>query len=522
MVSSRAKLIVAVSLLSGVWSQAVHGQAPASTPAAFDIMDATIEGIHAAMKSGSLSCVALVQGYLARIKAYDQAGPKLNAIQNVNPAAVALAGELDAKLKSGGPLGRLHCIPVLVKDQVETNFMPTTYGSALFKTFVPARNATIVEKMLAEGAIILAKTNLGEFAAGGSGSAFGDCHNAYDPARHASGSSCGSGIAVTANFGTVGIGEDTAGSIRGPASHSNLVALKPTLQLVSRFGAMPQGPSRDTLGPITRTVRDNALLLDVLAGFDSKDPITAASDRHVPKSYADGLARDGLKIMRIGVLRLSLSKDANPDAADFKEVRAILGRVAQEMAALGAEVIDPVEVPGLFDLMQASGSTPSTYETAAAIDAYLAGHPNAPVKTYREIAESPLVVESRRKALRDDIGQSPDDPTFLKQLQVRETLRAAIMKVMAEQRLDAFLYPSFDHGPPLLPKVAAGSNRLMASFTGFPALAIPGGFTAAGVPIGLELMGRPFDETTLYKAAYAYEQGARPRRLPPTAPPLPR
>jgi amidase len=522
MVSSRAKLIIAVSLLSGVWSQAVQAQARASIPASFDIMDATIEGIHAAMKSGSLSCVAVVQGYLARIKTYDQAGPKLNAIQNVNPAAVALAGELDAKLKSGGPLGRLHCIPVLVKDQVETNFMPTTYGSALFKTFVPARNATIVEKMLAEGAIILAKTNLGEFAAGGSGSAFGDCHNAYDPARHASGSSCGSGIAVTANFGAVGIGEDTAGSIRGPASHSNLVALKPTLQLVSRFGVMPQGPSRDTLGPITRTVRDNALLLDVLAGFDSKDPITAASDRHIPKSYADGLARDGLKTMRIGILRLSLSKDANPDAADFKEVRAILGRVAQEMAALGAEVIDPVEVPGLFDLMQASGSTPSTYETAAAIDAYLVGHPNAPVKTYREIAESPLVVESRRKALRDDIGKSPDDPTFLKQLLVRETLRTAIMKVMAEQRLDAFLYPSFDHEPPLLPKGAAGSNRLMASFTGFPALAIPGGFTAGGVPIGLELMGRPFDEATLYKAAYAYEQSASPRRLPPTAPPLPR
>jgi amidase len=522
MVSSRAKLIIAVSLLSGVWSQAVQAQARASIPASFDIMDATIEGIHAAMKSGSLSCVAVVQGYLARIKTYDQAGPKLNAIQNVNPAAVALAGELDAKLKSGGPLGRLHCIPVLVKDQVETNFMPTTYGSALFKTFVPARNATIVEKMLAEGAINLAKTNLGEFAAGGSGSAFGDCHNAYDPARHASGSSCGSGIAVTANFGAVGIGEDTAGSIRGPASHSNLVALKPTLQLVSRFGVMPQGPSRDTLGPITRTVRDNALLLDVLAGFDSKDPITAASDRHIPKSYADGLARDGLKTMRIGILRLSLSKDANPDAADFKEVRAILGRVAQEMAALGAEVIDPVEVPGLFDLMQASGSTPSTYETAAAIDAYLVGHPNAPVKTYREIAESPLVVESRRKALRDDIGKSPDDPTFLKQLLVRETLRTAIMKVMAEQRLDAFLYPSFDHEPPLLPKGAAGSNRLMASFTGFPALAIPGGFTAGGVPIGLELMGRPFDEATLYKAAYAYEQSASPRRLPPTAPPLPR
>jgi len=151
-----------------------------------------------------------------------------------------------------------------------------------------------------------------------------------------------------------------------------------------------------------------------------------------------------------------------------------------------------------------------------------AEHPNAPVKTYAEMAESSLVVESRRKALRDDIGQSPDDPIFLKQLRVRETLRTAIMKVMAEQRLDAFLYPSFDHEPPLLPKGAAGSNRLMAAFTGFPALAIPGGFTSGGLPIGLELMGRPFDEATIYKAAYAYEQGAKPRGLPPPVPPLPK
>jgi amidase len=284
MVSSHARLIIAASLSSVLSCHALHAQAPAP-PDSFDIMDATIDGIHAAMKSSSLSCVALVENYLARIKAYDQAGPKLNAIQNVNPTAVAIAGEFDTKLKGGGSLGRLHCIPVLVKDQVETNFMPTTYGSALFKTFVPSRNATIVEKMLAEGAIILAKTNLGEFAAGGAGSAFGDCHNAYDTARHASGSSCGSGIAVTANFGAVGIGEDTAGSIRGPASHSNLVALKPTLQLVSRFGAMPQGPSRDTLGPITRTVRDNALLMcwpDTIPRMRSLRQATAASRRATP------------------------------------------------------------------------------------------------------------------------------------------------------------------------------------------------------------------------------------------------
>lgn len=494
--------------------------ASSQTDRKFEILDATIDGIHAAMRAKSLTCVRLVEGYLARIKTYDQAGPNLNSIQNVHPDALKIAADFDAKFNSGRAIGRLHCIPVAVKDQVETNFMPTTYGSAVFKTFTPLRNATIVERMLAEGAIILAKTNLGELAAGGSGSAFGDCHNAYDPTRHASGSSCGSGIAVTANFAAVGIGEDTAGSIRGPASHENLVALRPTLELVSRFGVMPQGPSRDTLGPITRTVRDNARLLDVIAGYDPKDPVTAASDRRLPRSYTDFLREDGLKGKRIGVLRLSMSKDANPSAPDFKEVRGILDRAVQDMARLGAEMIDTVEVPGLFDLAQASGSPPSPYETETAIDSYLSEHPNAPVKTYKAIAESPLIVASRQKALRDDIGKKPDDPIFLKQLQTRMKLRTVLLNVMAANRLDAFLYLSFDHEPPPLSRGAAGSNRLTATFTGLPALAIPGGFTNAGLPIGLELMGRPFDEGILYQAAYSFEQGTRHRRPPATTPAL--
>jgi amidase len=484
----------------------------------FNFMEATIDGIHTAMRAGSLTCRELVQGYLDRIKTYDQAGPRLNAIQNINTEALKIADGLDAALKSGAPMRRLHCVPVVVKDQIETSFMPTTYGSVLFKSFTPSRNATVIERILAEGGIILGKTNLGELASGGSGSAFGDCRNAYDPTRHASGSSCGSGIAVTANFGAVGIGEDTSGSIRGPASHGNIVALRPTTPLVSRFGVMPQGPSRDTVGPITRTVRDNAQLLDVIAGYDPNDPVTAASDRRIPGSYTTFLLEDGLKGKRIGVLRISMSKDATPSAPDFKEVRGILDQAVRDMTSLGAVMIDPIEVPMLFSLVQESGS--STFETETAINAYLAHHPNSPVKTYKEIAESPLVVESRQKALRADIGKQPEDPAFLKQLQTREKLRTALLNVMAAQRLDAFLYVSFDHEPPLLPHRAAGTNRLMATFAGFPALAIPGGFTKGGIPIGLELMGRPFDESTLYQAAYGFEQGTKHRKPPLTTPPV--
>src|SRR5262249_24594068 len=229
----------------------------------FHLIEATIDGIHAEMRAGRLSCTQLVQAYIERIKAYDQTGPKLNAVQNVNPHALKQAAELDAKLKADALAGPLHCVPVLIKDQFDTNFMPTTYGSALFKTFVPERNAAVVDRLQAAGAIVLAKTNMGEFALAYSGSAFGDCHNAYDPCRSPSGSSCGTGAGIAANFGAVGIGEDTGGSVRGPAAHNNLVGLRPTLQLVSRAGMFPVTPTRDTLGPITRTVRDAAILMDV-------------------------------------------------------------------------------------------------------------------------------------------------------------------------------------------------------------------------------------------------------------------
>ena len=213
---------LATALLVGV-------PALAQPASGFDVVEATIDGIHTAMRSGSLTCKALVQSYLDRIAAYDQTGQKLNAIQNVNPRALAQAGELDAKFAATGRMAPMHCVPVLLKDQVETDFMPTTYGSAIFKTFVPKRNGTVVERLDRADAVIVAKTNMGEFAAGGSGSAFGDCHNAYNPVYYASGSSCGTGVGIAASFGTVGIGEDTAGSIRGPASHGALVGLRPTM-----------------------------------------------------------------------------------------------------------------------------------------------------------------------------------------------------------------------------------------------------------------------------------------------------
>jgi Asp-tRNA(Asn)/Glu-tRNA(Gln) amidotransferase A subunit family amidase len=505
-------------------SPAISQPASSSAPAAdFDVVEATIDGIHAAMRSGGLSCTKLVQAYLDRIAAYDQAGPKLNAVQNVNPHALKQAADLDAKFKASGAMAPLHCVPVLLKDQIETDFMPTTYGSAMFRTFVPKRNATVVERLQGAGAIILAKTNMGEFAAGGAGSAFGDCHNAYDPAYFASGSSCGTGIGVAASFGAVGIGEDTGGSVRGPAAHGSLVGLRPTTPLVSRFGMMPASPTRDTIGPIARTVKDAALLLEAIAGYDPKDPLTAASYRRTGESYTAALAPEGLRGMRLGVIRQSMDKETDTNAADYKEVRAMIDRVVGVLRMRGAEVIDPIEIPNLVPLLDGSGGTRTNiYETEQAVDAYLAQHPDAPVHTFKAMVTSPLLIEPRRQALMYDVGRLPTEPAYGLQRQTQEALRTQILKVMADNRLDAFVYATYDHAPARLPRSTTGNNRQLAPVLGYPALAVPGGFASNGLPLGFELLGLPFAEGTLFKAAYDFEQSTKVRRPPAATPALPK
>jgi Asp-tRNA(Asn)/Glu-tRNA(Gln) amidotransferase A subunit family amidase len=224
------------------------------SPTAFDIVEATVDDVQAALRSGRVTCRELVDLYLARIKSYDKTGPALNAIQTVNGRVQQEADRLDALFKVSGPVGPLHCVPVLVKDQIDTSDIPTMHGFAGFKDFIPATNATIVTKLKTAGALIIAKATMGEFASGYVSSASGPIRNAYDPRRNASGSSGGTGSGIAASFATIGIGEDTGGSIRGPASVNSLVGLRPTVPLVSRYGMSPARPSTDTLGPITRTV----------------------------------------------------------------------------------------------------------------------------------------------------------------------------------------------------------------------------------------------------------------------------
>ena len=503
---------------------------PAAAAAGFHLLEATIDDIHAALQSRRITCRELVNLYIKRIEAYDKEGPRLNAVQTINSRALEEAERLDAAYASSGPVGSLHCIPVLLKDQVETSDMPTTYGSVIFKDFVPRRDATITTKMKKAGAVILGKTTMGEFAAGYLGSAFGIVRNPYSPERSPSGSSSGTGAGVAANFATVGIGEDTGGSVRGPAAFNSLVGLRPTVPLVSRFGMMPATPSQDTLGPIARTVKDAAFLLDVIAGYDPNDPVTAYAAGQVPPTYTAFLSKDGLRGARLGVIREPIDPKTDTASDDYKNVKAVMDKAIADIRNLGAEVIDPVTIPDLKDRVK-KGFDDNLFETEPAIDGYLAKHPNAPVKTLREILVTGKVVPSRSSRLMTNVGRTTDEAGYLKVLLLREETRQIVLQLMADNRLDALVYATYDHPPALIRPDALtnpsfvdladpGNNRRLAPILGFPAMSVPAGFTSDGLPVGIEFMARPFAEPELFKIGYAFEQRTHNRKPPATTPSL--
>jgi Asp-tRNA(Asn)/Glu-tRNA(Gln) amidotransferase A subunit family amidase len=505
------------------------GAFPASQVRPFQPIEATIDDVRAALAARQITCRALVDEYIRRIEAYDKTGPSLNAVQTINRRAAQEADRLDAAFAASGPVGPLHCVPMLVKDQVEMRDMPTTYGSAVFKDFVPQRDATIVTRLRKAGAVIIAKTTMGEFASGYLGSAFGAVRNAYDPTRMASGSSGGTGAGIAANFATVGIGEDTGGSVRGPAAVNNLVGLRPTVPVVSRFGMLPARPTTDTLGPIGRSVKDVAIVLDVIAGYDVEDPVTAEAVGQVPATYTRFLMTDGLKGARIGIIREPLDPKADTASKDFKNVRAVLDRAIADMRRLGAVIVDAPAIPDLAG-RSARLYDDNVFETEAAINRYLAQHPNAPVKSLADILLSGKVVPSRASALVKVLGHSTSESGYLQLLLAREQLRQAVLVVMADQHLDALAYLTFDQPPPTIPADALtrasidstgpGNNRRLSPVLGFPALTVPAGFTTDGLPVGLELMARSFAEPVLFKLAYAYEQGTHHRRPPASTPAL--
>jgi Asp-tRNA(Asn)/Glu-tRNA(Gln) amidotransferase A subunit family amidase len=300
-------------------------------------LEATIPELQGAMETGQLTSVELVDFYLARIAAYDNAGPKLNAFILVNPVARDEAAALDAERAESGPRGPLHGIPVVLKDNIGTADMQTTAGSLALKGFTPAEDAFQVRKLREAGAVIIGKANLFEFALGWTtvSSLGGQTLNPYDLSRDPGGSSGGTAVAVTANFAAAGLGTDTCGSIRLPAAHNDLYGLRPTSGLSSRAGVIPFSTTLDAVGPMARSVVDLAIMLDATVGRDPADPTTVP----VTTSYLNAVDPDGLSGRRVGLVTFGADS----------EVEGLIGSAVEEMTAGGGEVMD-VTLPSGADI----------------------------------------------------------------------------------------------------------------------------------------------------------------------------
>jgi amidase len=484
-------------------------------PAPFEIVEKTISELQEALQAKRISSTDLVDIYLARIAAYDRSGPRLNSVIALNPKAREEAAALDRERAVKGPRGPLHGIPLVIKDNYDLAGMPTTAGTLAFATLFPADDAFQVKKLRDAGAVILAKTNLQELASGivTVSSMGGQTKNPYDLRRNPGGSSGGTGAAVAANLAAAGMGSDTCGSIRIPASHNALVGLRSTLGLSSRDGVVPLSHSQDIAGPLARTVIDVAILLDATVGFDPSDPATKAGDGHIPKSYRELLRADALKGARIGVLR-SLFGTAPED----NEGGAVVRRALDEMKKQGADVND-VTVPGLDDLL--TGSSVIDAEFKFDLAEYLSHVPNAPVKSLGEIVDGGLVHAAvDPSARRRNAVQSRESDNYRRALIKRETIRQAVTAAFDEHRLDAMVYPVMRRKPSLIGEAQGGSNCQLSAASGLPALAMPAGLTTDGLPMGLELLGRAFDEAKLLALAYSFEQASHARQPPFSAPPL--
>ena len=513
----RYRLILAAAVLVAA--------SPSAQVSRFQLEETTIAQIHAALRDGSLTCRALVDRYIARIEAYDQDGPSLNAIVLVNPDARTIADDLDRRFRQSGPVGPMHCVPVIVKDNYETLDMPTTAGSLSLKGMMTGKDAFVVKRLRDAGALMIAKSNMAEFAFSPVETVNsilpGYTRNPYDTRRVTAGSSGGSAAAEAANFGAIALASDTGDSIRGPASHQALVGLRSTMGLVSRAGVVPLSLAADIAGAVTRTVEDTAAVLQVIAGDDPNDPATAASRGHVDPNYAAALRRDGLKGARLGVLHQAYDTPTL-DSGVGDVFRGAIG----ELRNIGAEVIDPVTVEDLDGLRRGQGGGCNQFKYD--LNRYLAGlGDKAPMHSLEDIIKSRRFHPSIQQRLEG--GQASDDVPgqssgCRSRDEFREKLRAAVLTLMDDRQIDALIYPTWSNPPRLIGDLntpGGDNNQLFAPGTGFPAITVPMGYTSHDtLPAGLQFFGRPWSEAALLRLAYAYEQATRHRRPPTATPPL--
>jgi len=519
-----AAALAAALLLAGSAAPAGAQQRRAARGERFTVEETSIAAIHAALRGGRLTCRALVDRYLARIAAYDRHGPAINALVVVDERAREVADSLDAVRARGAPLGALHCVPVIVKDNFETTGLPTTAGSLSLQGFVSTRDAFQVRRVREAGAIVLAKSNMAEFAFTPfetvSSILPGYTKNPYALDRVTAGSSGGSAAAVAANLGAVALGTDTGNSIRGPSSHQALVGIRSTMGLTSRAGVVPLFLAYDVAGPMARSVADAVAVFQVIAGYDPDDPLTeAARGRPVPR-YADALRRDGLRGARIGVLTQAY---ARPSADS--EVVAVFGRAVADLRRAGATVVDSVTIPRLDSLLRIRSRPCNSFRHD--LEAWLAGTGGrAPVRSLEAIIASNRFHPSIQKRLETAQAESLPphrSPGCQEAERFRDSLRAAVLRVMDERRLDAFVYPTWSNVPRLIGDLntpAGDNSQLFSPSTGWPAVQVPMGWARDSLPAGITFFGRAWSEPVLFRLAYAYEQATRHRRPPRSAPPL--
>jgi amidase len=514
---------LAAGLSLTIAASTARSHASEDTP--FELSELSIGEMQDGMKGGKFTARSLAEKYLARIAAIDRAGPALGSVIEINPDARQLADALDKERKDKGPRSALHGIPILIKDNIDTaDRMGTTAGSLAMVGARPKQDAFLVSRLRDAGALILGKTNLSEWAnirssnsTSGWSARGGQTKNPYALDRNPSGSSSGSGVAVAANLCAAAIGTETDGSILSPSSVNGIVGIKPTVGLVSRSGIIPISHNQDTAGPMTRTVRDAAVLLDAIAGPDPRDPATAENARTNAPSYSAFLKADGLIGARIGVAR---------NYFGFHEaVDAIMAQSLDVIKRLGAVLVDPAEIPNIGKVGEFEDAV-LLYDLKADLNAYLAGlPPTAPVRTLKDIIEfnerhkdKEMPFFGQDRFLKSEAKGPQTAPDYVEALEkCRKMARAeGIDAVMEKHQLDALVAPT--DGPAWLTDRVTGDHVLASSTTaaavaGYPSITVPVGFVF-GLPVGISFFGRAWSEGALIRIAYAFEQATKARKAP--------